>query len=240
MAANGRRLVSRLLLIFVSSLFFVAVTVSGKAYCEEPRKIAAEPVNPSEQQAEYHFHLANAYLKMDLLGKAHLHFEIIHDRYPNSARFSEATGEMQLLRNQPRVKSDQELLWIDPQGAAHSCGGVLCLNALRHLSAKDFETPSMNPQTLLDLEAIWPAVESKDAPGSVKVYVEGCQPSFFGQFPAFGPRTLAGIPLREGRYQLLDSPYFGSFQNDEEQSGNSQPSRRWGPGYNCGGPPLVF
>jgi hypothetical protein len=212
-------------------LFFVAVTVSRKAYCEEPHKIAAEPVNPSGQQVEYHFHVAHAYLRMGLLGKAHLHFEIIHDRYPNSARFSEATREMQLLRNQPRMKIDQELSWINLQKAVHSCGGAVCLDALRHLSAKDFETPSFNPQTILALDSLWPASEPTDTSGFVNVYTdEDRSGSFCDLFPLFNPKTLAGIPFREDRFQLLDSPYFGSFRDNVEHGGN-------GTRY---GPPLVF
>jgi hypothetical protein len=81
---------------------------------------AVELPNDRRDLAEYHFNLAQTYEAWGWIGKAHLHYEIVHDSFPNSKHFEAATQRMKLLQNTPRT-----------------------------LTFRDFETLTFNPQTLM-------------------------------------------------------------------------------------------
>jgi hypothetical protein len=91
----------------------------------------------------------------------------------------------------------------------------------------NFETPSMNPQTLAAINSIWPHETEAE---SLNIYAQEPRSSHGPFFDIeFERKILDGIPFKEGGFQLLDSPYFGSFQDGEKNGG----SIRYGP-------PLIF
>jgi hypothetical protein len=177
---------------------------------------------PRIDAADYEFHLAVAYETMGERDKAHLHYEIIHDHHRNSIRYEEATRRMTMLRNKPRVRVFG--LWE---------GG--------NSSETDTETPSMNPHTLAEIGEIWPSENQNQLEEAV--YFEEAVYSSSSSFGyKYDPNLLKGIPLREGNFQLLDSPYFGPFQQQQpvKDGPDSNPPLRYGPSFRWDGPPLVF
>src|SRR5262249_10215555 len=123
---------------------FVGTRANGRAEWYPPRKDATFPA-PPRSAAEYHFNLAQAYEYRGALGKAHLHYEIIHDSYCGSTQYAEATRRMLVLRSKPR-----------------SCGFGVWSSGGRQIDFNpDTQTPSMNPKTFLRLDTIWPAAKKQ-------------------------------------------------------------------------------
>jgi hypothetical protein len=104
------------------------------------------PDSPREL-AEYHFYVAQAYEQLGSVGKAHLHYEIVHDCHVDSSVYSDATRRMYLLRN------SRSLAGPDRQ---ESSGIPSAFNPHTGRSPKDFDTPSVNPWTTVPSDRAGP------------------------------------------------------------------------------------
>jgi hypothetical protein len=101
-----------------------------------------------EEQAEYHFHLAQAYEFWGWIGGAHRHYELVHDRYSSYGVSEAATRRMEELRNLP-TQDGQPAGMAPIPGAFH-----------RHYDWNrcDYSVPSLNPWTTVAKGKIWPPV----------------------------------------------------------------------------------
>ena len=187
--STGRRLAQLghpLALAILVFIVILGVSSNGYGGCFSfpPGLFAAS----REELAEYHFHLGQFYEIAGYVGKAHLHYEIIHDCYKGSRQYWEATLRMTQLRNTPRC------VLVVP-GFFHGCDDW----------KPNFETPSINPQTFAAIQSIW-AKETKDSVEEMRQIGESL--SLLDYLPAhYHPSILKGIPFKEGRFQLFEIPF---------------------------------
>jgi hypothetical protein len=82
-------------------------------------------------------------------------------------------------------------------------------------------SPTLNPYTFLAIATIW-ATEPKDENSfaSLSIYVDEDRGSSLPTLNhPWDPGTLADVPLKEGSFQLLDSPFFDFKRKAENGSG---------------------
>jgi len=110
----------------------------------------------------------------------------------------------------------------------------------RHFDfALDTETPSINLQTLIRFDTIWPAEKKQDTYARLNDQVRTSGSLHSSPSEEFDPTTLVGISFKEDRFQLLDAPFFWDSSKEHEKRQNRyEPVLRFGPSYT--GPPLVF
>jgi hypothetical protein len=177
------------------------------------------PIDPREL-AEYNFNLAQAYEAWGWVGKAHLHYEIVHDCYPHSQRYQESTRRMLLLRRRARKLTSVEPNYVDLQKAVYSIpsifSGIPC-----EADVMEIGSPTLNPFTFMAIDTIW-ATKPKDENSfaSLSIYVDEDRTSSLPTLnDRWDPSTLADIPFTEGSFQLLDSPFFNFKRKAENGSG---------------------
>jgi hypothetical protein len=146
-------------------------------------KQAVEPPTDPRELAEYHFNIAQAYEAWGWVGKAHLHYEIVHDSFPNSKLLQAATQRMRLLQNTART-----------------------------LTFRDPDTLTFNPQTFM-------AINHEFSFEALRRQLYEATEDPLPSNADWSPKSLSGIPFREGSFQLLDSPFFDFKPRPESGSG---------------------
>jgi hypothetical protein len=182
----------------MTSSWFLMCLVLALILGERTSGSVALPVWPPElptdprELAEYHFNLARSYEYWGWIGRAHLHYEIVHDQYGSFDVSEEATRRMQELRD------------IPPQD--ESPAGITqfhCFTSHEEWDRRDYSAPTLNPWTTVTKGKIWPPV--------TKVWVN-----------PYWPRIVTGPPFREtaptfrGVGRFLGINLYGCFALESE------------------------